>query len=113
MAKKESAPLVTMDDVFQALSAIEEEHGVRAGLLLFPVQDPSMGAKFGLSVRAYDSTGKVIRDLVCSHTYWPSAKYTSWEAGALDCVTTLAKEIEETYVPLLSLLAGYVAGDKS
>lgn len=106
MPKKPAAVVdVSMEDVFNALRHCEDDHGVRLALLVFPVQSEAIGARFGLAVKAYDDSGRLIRDLVCSSTYWPSAKYTTWEAAALACIYTLEKEITETYLPLLNYLA--------
>lgn len=95
---------VSMEDIFQAMRHTEDTHGVRLSLLVFPVQLDSLGARFGLAVKAYDSGGHVIRELTCSTTYWPSRKYTTWEAAALACVYSLEKEITETYLPLIAYL---------
>lgn len=106
MAKKSSAPTVDMQSVFDALAHCEQAHGVRIALLVFPVQLPELGARFGLAVKVYDSSGRVIREITSSRCYWPTNKYSSWEAAALDCIYAVEKELTETYLPLIDYIAG-------
>jgi hypothetical protein len=100
-----STPPVTMEDVFQALDHYKSEHGIRLAVELFPVMNDAVPAKYGMVVRARNRDGHVIREVTCSHTYWPSDKYTSWEAAALACIQEVDKSITDEYLPLIGYLS--------
>lgn len=105
MAKKNDAPPVTMEDVFQALEHFHTEHGLRLVLLVFPVQNDLPKARYGLAIKVHNADGRCIREITCSCTYWPSDKYTSWEGAALACIRDIQVEVEETYLPLMAYLS--------
>lgn len=104
-AKNAATPPVTMEDVFQALDYFKDEHKLRLSLLLFPVMNDAIQAKYGMVVQVRNVDGRVVREVTCSHTYWPSNKYTSWEAAALACIRDVQVEVEEEYLPLIAYLS--------
>lgn len=97
-------PPVTMDDIFQYMKAVRDEHNVRLGFLVFPVANDLHDALFGITVQVRNPEGRVIREVTCSNTYWPSDKYTSWEAAVLDCMHCVNQEYEDEYLPLMAYL---------
>lgn len=105
MKKQAATPPVTMDDIFQALDHYKSDHGIRLSIELFPVMNDAIQAKYGMVVRARNRDGVVIREVTCSHTYWPSDKYTSWEAAALACIREVDQSITDEYLPLMSYLS--------
>lgn len=105
MPKKSGSTLVTMEDLFQYMKAVQDEHGVRLGYLVFPVANDAVPGMFGATVQVRAADGHVIREVTCSTCYWPSDKYTSFEAALMDCMHSVSKQYEEEYLPLIAYLS--------
>ena len=105
MKKADVSPRVTMEDLFQYMKAVQDEHGVRLGYLVFPVANESVPGLFGATIQVRRADGTLIRETTCSTCYWPSDKYTSFEAALLDCMHSVNKAFEEEYLPLIHYLS--------
>lgn len=104
--KKSVTSTVTMEDVFQYMKAVRDEHGVRIGFGCYPTVDDSLNADFGFVVQVRNMDGRIIREVYCQYAFWPSSKYTSWEAAVMDCLHAVDKQLTEDYLPLLAYISG-------